>query len=233
MTMKQIIAAVLMLIGFGVVQAEEVKPAEPVHAYLVSVNSSKTGADVKISPSDYPNGVYVLIKNWSKELLISESIFDDKLRAQGFKIADKPENADATFRIASSTISFKDIDQNASSIAARKVDGVTGAVISAIATGGLSILSTDYSFFGNQKAIYNNMLVEIASSKKSVDKPKVTVTNASIKMDADNVLATRVSYEIMVDEWLKAHLVNYGASQPISAVAPTQSMAEAVPADKK
>ncbi len=137
------------------------------------------------------------------------------------------------FKIASSTISFKDIDQNASSIAARKVDGVTGAVISAIATGGLSILSTDYSFFGNQKPIYNNMLVEIASSRKSDDKPKISVTNASIKTDADNALVTRISYEIVVDEWLKAHLVNYVALQPISAVAPTQSLADAVPAAKK
>jgi hypothetical protein len=224
--MKKMILAVAMTIGFGAALAEETKPAEPVHAYLVSVDTSKHGADIKLSPSDYPNGVYVLIKEFSGERPGSEAIFADKLRAHGFKIADKAENADAIFRVGSSSISFKDIDQNTNSVAARKVDGVTGAVISAVATGGISLLTTDLSFLGNKKPVYNNMIVEIVSGSKK-EGVKITVMNASIKTDADNAQVTRVSFEIMLDEWLKAHLSNYVASQPASVVAPAQSLADA------
>jgi PBP1b-binding outer membrane lipoprotein LpoB len=227
--MKKMILVLAMLFGSGVAQADEVKkPDEPVHVTLVSVDTTHAGANVKISPSDYPKGVFVRVKEMFGERPVSASIFAGKLRAQGFKIVEKAEDADVVFIIRSSTLNFKDIDANTDSIAANKADGVAGLVGAAVLTGGLSLLVSDYSFLSNKKPVYTDMSIRIEPSKED----KFTLTAATIKTDASNSKVTRVSFEIMADEWIKAHLSKAESVQPASASIPAASLVEAAAAKK-
>ncbi len=227
--MMKLILALAMLFGFGVAQADDVKNQdEPVHVTLVSVDTTHAGANVKISPNDYPKGVFVRVKEMFGERPVSASIFAGKLRAQGFKIVEKFEDADVVFTIRSSTLNFKDIDANTDSIAANKADGVAGLVGAAVLTGGLSLLVSDYSFLSNKKPVYTDMTIRIEPSKED----KFTLTTAAIKTDASNSKVTRVSFEIMADEWIKAHLSKAESGQPASATGSATSLVEAAAAKK-
>jgi len=227
--MNKMILVLAMLFGSGVAQADDVKKTdEPVHVTLVSVDTTHAGANVKISPSDYPKGVFVRVKEMFGERTVSASIFAGKLRAQGFKIAEKADDADVVFTIRSSTLNFKDIDANTDSIAANKADAVAGLVGAAVLTGGLSLLVSDYSFLSNKKPVYTDMSIRIEPSKED----KFTLTAATIKTDASNSKVTRVSFEIMADEWIKAHVRKAESAQPASAAVPANSMAEAAATTK-
>jgi hypothetical protein len=226
--MNKMILVLAMLFGSGVAQADDVKKTdEPVHVTLVSVDTTHAGANVKISPSDYPKGVFVRVKEMFGERPVSASIFAGKLRAQGFKIAEKADDADVVFTIRSSTLNFKDIDANTDSFAANKADAVAGLVGAAVLTGGLSLLVSDYSFLSNKKPVYTDMSIRIEPSKED----KFTLTAATIKTDASNSKVTRVSFEIIADEWMKAH-VKEESVQPASASIPAASLVEAAAAKK-
>lgn len=146
--MKQMLLIGVFALPIGAAQADEVKQAAApqAHAQVVSATSLSVGKDIKVLPSDYPNGVFVRVKELFGERPVSASIFAAILREHGFKIADKAEDADVVVLIRSSEFNFKDIDQNTGSVSAQKIDGVAGAAISALATGGLSLLATDFSF---------------------------------------------------------------------------------------
>ncbi len=205
--MKQVrlVVAGLMMIAAGMAMADEAKQAQ-VHAVLTSIDPSVLGADVKIAPGDYPNGVFVRVKELFGERPVSSRIFADKLRARGFKIAESAEKADAALLVRSSSIDFKEIDNDSDSmISANKADAAAGIVITAVATGGLSLLSSDYSALGNSKPIYQLMSVYIEPANKDL-KEKETAISGAIKADARNAKVTRAFFDIMSDEWLKAHL---------------------------
>jgi len=225
--MIKLLLVLAMLFGFGVALADDVKKVdEPVHVTLVSVDTTKAGANVKISPNDYPKGVFVRVKEMFGERPVSAAIFAGKLRAQGFKIVEKAEDANVVFTIRSSTLNFKDIDANTDSIAANKADGVAGLVGAAVLTGGLSLLVSDYSFLSNKKPVYTDMTIRIEPSKED----KFTLTAATIKTDASNNKVTRVSFEIMADEWIKAHLSKVESVQPASSSNPAATRVEAAAA---
>jgi len=227
--MNKMILVLAMLFGSGVAQADDVKkPDEPIHVTLVSADTTKAGANVKISPIDYPKGIFVRVKEMFGERPVSASIFAGKLRAQGFKIAEKADDADVVFTIRSSTLNFKDIDESKDSIAANKADGVAGLVGAAVLTGGLSLLVSDYSFLSNKKPVYTDMTIRIEPSKED----KFTLTTAAIKTDAGNHKVTQVSFEIMADEWIKAHVSKAASAQPASAAVPANSLAEAAATTK-
>ena len=211
--MKQFkfVGAAILLIGAVNAWAEDAKPAE--QQYHVSMLQPKilAGADVKISPPDYPNGVFVRVKEMFGERPVSSSIFAEKLQKLGFKIAGKAETADTVFLIRSTTINFKEIEQNADGINVRRADVIAGTVGTAIATGGLSLLATDWSAFGDARPIYTDMVVFIEDPKKNSSIE--TAMNGAIKTDATNAQVTRVEFELFSDEWLKEHVVDLAGSR--------------------
>lgn len=226
--MKQFkyIAAAILLIGAVNAWADDAKPAEqPVHVSLLSVDSSKLGADVKVSPADYPGGVFVRVKEVFGERPVSASIFAAELNKIGFKIADKAENADAVFMISSTDINFKEIDQSANGIDARKVDAIAGVVGTAVATGGWSLLATDWSRLGNARPINTMMMVSIANPKNMKENRLDTMITGVVKASESSAKATRATFDLLSDEWMKAHVVGYTGnkdadlpSAPASAV---------------
>jgi hypothetical protein len=226
--MKQMLWIGVFALLSWVAQADEVKQAvaQQAHAQVVSATSLSVGKDFKVSPNDYPNGVFVRVKELFGERPVSASIFAAILREHGFKIADKAEDADVVVLVRSSEFNFKAIDQNTGSVSAQKIDGVAGAAISALATGGLSLLSTDFSFLGNKKPICASMTVTLTSSKNGVVTEQTTGLTGSIKVDG-TVQGTRDSFVLFSDEWLKMHLRNADAAQAASAVAPAKSLATA------
>lgn len=228
---KFVAAALMLMVGVANAWADEPKPVEQaIHAQLVKVDNSGAGANVKISPDQYPNGVFVQAKELFGERPVTSAIFANKLHSLGFKIAEKAEDADVVFLIRSSTINFKEIDQNVDGVDARKTDRIAGAAIAALATGGLSLLATDLSFSGNKKPVYTDMVVFLKDPKKTSS--TTTLITGSIKTDASNAKVTRATFEIFSEEWLKAHVTGYADrkdinTQPVSAASVTQSMADA------
>lgn len=204
------IAAAVLLISAASASADDATPAG--QQYHVSMLQPKIleGADVRISPADYPNGVFVRVKEMFGERPVSASIFAEKLRKVGFRIADKVEDADVVFVIRSSTINFKEIDQNADGINARRADVIAGTVGAAIATGGLSLLTTDWSAFGDARPIYTDMVVNIENPKKSSS--IATAMNGAIKTDVANAKVTSVESELFSEEWLKEHVIDFAGS---------------------
>ena len=223
--MKQMLFVGVFVLCFGAAQADEVKraAASQAHAQVISATSLPVGHDLKVSPSDYPNGVFVRVKEVFGERPVSASIFAAMLHERGFKIADKAEDADVVMLIRSSTFNFKDIDQNSGSVSAQKVDGVAGAAITAIATGGLSLLATDFSFLSNKKPVYASMSVLLSPTKNGDFKEQETGVTGSIKVDG-SVQGTRESFVLFSNEWFKMHLRNSNAAQPVSAVTPAKSL---------
>lgn len=219
---KMIFVVAMLMVGFGVAQAGDAKKVDEVHVTLVSVEHIE-GADIKISPSDYPNGVFVRVKEMWGERPVSAAIFAEKLRAKGFKITEKAEDADVVLLVRSGSLNFKDIDESTDSIAANKLDGMAGVAGAALVTGGLSLLVSDYSFLGNSKPIYSDMIVRFEPGKKT-DVSKVTALAGAIKTDANNHMVTRASFEVLTDEWLKAHLKG-NAVQPATSTPPKEDNA--------
>ena len=213
--MKQFkfVAVAILLIGAVNAWADDAKPAEQrVHVSLLSVDNSKLGTDIKVAPADYPGGVFVKIKEGFSERPISASIFAAKLKKLGFKIVDKPEDADVIFRVGSINISFREIEQNADGIDARKVDLIAGTVGTAIATGGISLLvATDWSGFGNTRPENKIMLVILENPKTG--KQSETAITGIIKADESGVKATIATFNILSDEWMIAHVVGYTDDQ--------------------
>lgn len=226
--MKQMLLISVFALFFGAAQADEVKQvaATQAHAQVVSAASLPVGKDFRVSPSDYPNGVFVRVKEVFGERPVSASIFAEMLRERGFKIADNADDADVVVLIRSGTFNFKDIDQNSGSVAAQKIDGVAGAAIAAIATGGLSLLATDFSFLSNKKPVYASMSVFLSTTKKGENKEQETGLTGAIKVDG-TVQGTRESFVLFSNEWFKMHLRDADATQPASAVAPAKSLANA------
>ncbi len=216
--MKQVklVVAGLMIISSSMVIADEAKQAAPpqAHVVLTSINPLAFGSDIKVGPSDYPNGVFVRVKEIFGERPVSSRIFADKLRSRGFKIAEFAEKADVIFTVRSSSIDFKEIDSNSDSmISGNRADAAAGIVITAVVTGGISLLSSDYSALGNSKPIYQSMSIFIEPTNKDL-KAFETGLDGAIKADARNAKVTRAFFDIMSDEWLKAHLRQDDGAQP-------------------
>lgn len=159
-------------------------------------------------------------------------IFAAMLHERGFKIADKAEDADVVMLIRSSTFNFKDIDQNSGSISAQKVDGVAGVAIAAIATGGLSLLATDFSFLSSKKPVYASMSVLLSTTKNSDTKEQETGLTGSIKVDG-SVQGTRESFVLFSNEWFKMHMRDQNAEQPASAAFPAMTLEDAAASAKQ
>jgi hypothetical protein len=232
-TMNRAISIAALALVVGGAQAADVKQAATpqAHAQVVSATSLSVGKDFKVSPSDYPNGVFVRVKEVFGERPISASLFAAMLHERGFKIADKAENADVVMLIRSSTFNFKDIDQNSGSVSAQKVDGVAGAAIAAIATGGLSLLATDFSFLSNKKPVYASMSVLLSATKNGDAKEQETGLTGSIKGDG-SVQGTRESFILFSNEWFKMHVRNTDVEQPAFSAAPAKTMDAAAASTK-
>lgn len=215
--MKYAMIVIALLFNIGLAYAEDVQQAaQPKFRVALTEIKHHAGAEVRIAPNDYPNGVFVKVKEMFGERPVSAGIFADRLKGNGFKIAESPEKADMILIIRSSEINFKEIDQDSDTmISGNKADAAAGIVITAVATGGLSLLSADYSGLANSKPVYQSMTIFIEPTAKGVDS-KTTVTTGAIRTDARNAKVTRAFFEIMADEWLKQHV------NKISPVASTQ-----------
>ena len=225
MKRAKFIAAAILLIGAANACADDARPAEQPNVGLVSVDNSKLGVDLKIASTNYPNGVFVQVDEVFGSRPVSASIFAAELKKIGFKIADKAENADAVFMISSTDINFKEIDQSANGIDARKVDAIAGVVGTAVATGGWSLFVTDWSRLGNARPVNSMMIVSIADPKNMKKTRVDTMITGVIKIGESSAQATRATFEILSDEWMKAHVVGYTGnkdsnlqSAPASAV---------------
>lgn len=220
--MKYAMIVIALLLNIGPAYAEDAQQTAPAK-YRVVLTEIKhhAGAETKIAPNDYPNGVFVKVKEMFGERPISAGIFADKMKANGFKIAESAEKADVIITIRSSEINFKEIDQNSDSmISGNKADAAAGIVITAVVTGGLSLLSSDYSGLANSKPVYQSMTIFIEPTAKGSEST-TTVTTGAIKTDARNAKVTRAFFEIMADEWFKQHLRK---DQPVVAAQPAETM---------
>lgn len=220
--MKYAIIVITLLLNIGLAYAEDAQPeAQPKFRVALTEIKHHAGAEVKIAPSDYPNGVFVKVKEMFGERPVSAGIFADKLKTNGFKIAESAEKADMVLIIRSSEINFKEIDQDSNSmISGNKADAAAGIVITAVATGGLSLLSSDYSGLSNSKPVYQSMTIFIEPTTKGVASI-TTVTTGAIKAEARNAKVTRAFFDIMADEWLKQHV----AGGPVASAQPNISSA--------
>ena len=226
MKFKFVVAVVFMMMIGVSAWADDVKPAEP--AVLAALSQMKQyGDDIKITPTDYPNGVFVRIKEWSGERPISASIFAGKLRSAGFKIADKAEDADAVIMVGGS-MSFSEIDKGIDGgISAGKADVIIGAVIGAISTNGLNLVgNTDWAALGNSKPSYTNLGVSITNQKKKGF--MATGVTGTFKCNASGVKAAAAEFDLDSDQWLKDFVVADGAKNllPASAVPDGKTLAE-------
>ena len=145
-----ILGFALVIGAQSVIAEEDKKPDAPVHVTVVTMNKDYSKPNLKLSPSNYPKGIYVIVKETFGERPKSAAIFAEHLRNAGFKIADKPENADAVFLTRSASINFKDIEENSSSISAARKDQAIGTIGAAVLSGGLSLLVSDFSFLSNK-----------------------------------------------------------------------------------
>lgn len=222
--MKQMLLIGAFALFIGVAQADEEKQAAAIqaHAQLVSATSLSVGQDFKVSPSDYPKGVFVRVKEIFGERPVSASIFAAMLSERGFMIADKADDADVVILIRSGTFNFKDIDQNTATVSAQKIDGIAGAAMSALATGGLSLFATDFSFLNSKKPVYASMLVYLTTTRNGESKEQETGLTGSVRVDG-TVQGTREAFVLFSNEWLKMHLRDADGVQPASAVAPGKS----------
>jgi hypothetical protein len=222
--MKKMLLIVAFALFIGVAQADEIRQAAAIqaHAQLVSATSLSVGQDFKISPSDYPKGIFVRVKEIFGERPVSASIFAAMLSERGFKIVDKADDADVVILIRSGTFNFKDIDQNIGTVSAQKIDGIAGAAMSAIATGGLSLFATDFSFLNSKKPVYASMSVYLTTTRNGENKEQETGLTGSVRVDG-TVQGTREAFVLFSHEWFKMHLRSEDAAQPAAAVVSDKS----------
>jgi hypothetical protein len=214
-----------LVIGAQSIMADEVKKADAsVHITIVKINPvvNVRAANVKISPSDYPKGVYVIATEVFGERPKSAGLFANKLRQAGFKITETKESADLILNIGSTTMNFKEIEESASSVISNNGDRVAGLIGGAVLTGGLSLLVSDYSFLDKTKPFYADMIVHIGQGKEDKD---FTMVNATLKTDAKNYQTTQACFEVMIDAWVKAYVLSeVSNSNVVSGVAAASSI---------
>lgn len=223
-----IVAVVLALVAFGAVAEETAAPAaaaadkgvkaddaaktEPV----VQVITTKViGDEYKISPADFPNGVFVIaqIKPLFRDPVRYDKVgalLANKLQSYGFKIAAKQEDASAT--LAFGGLDFAEIEKG-------ETDRLSRALSIADKVGG-SLLG--FKLNGAQYVMANGISLQLGKKTSSLgvaftgpsqgDKAKRVTSTITAGCSEDTYRVSAILLDMNFNEWAKAHIVTAGTT---------------------
>lgn len=102
-----LLAASIALSSFGA-YAEEAAPA---FEYELISYSDTTGSEVKLTPKDFPNGVFVTsVGGWSTTYQKTADMLKAKLQEHGVKVVDSPEVADIGIQVYGSAFDLEEVE---------------------------------------------------------------------------------------------------------------------------
>lgn len=197
---------------------------EPVCVKVGNVQSHEER--YKISPTDYPNGIYVSVVRkplWRDPIHFPtvEKILADSLKRRGFTIAENQADASATLAFnTSNDLDLAEIDKGQSNNVSRALsiaDNVLGVVLRGKLSGAESVMANGVNLNLRNKMI--TMEANLSNPGNSVTKRSVISMGAYYS--EDNYETSTKLLILAFDEWAKLHVVE-NKSQP--AVAATQAV---------
>ena len=202
-------AALVLPVG-SLYATDQATALEQSHQYYARVVDPQftPNPDFKVSPKDYPNGVYIQVQKgglFSKPTRYDkvEAILVEKFKQQGFRIAETRETADATAS-AFSSIDFSEIQESKNNKLARGLS-IADDVVGILANAKLS---------GGQSLIVNGINVQIHKKKHwalfSLIRANGQELNGGINVVADysedTPVVSAALLGLMFDEWAKKHV---------------------------
>jgi len=130
-----LLAASIAIAPFGA-YAEEA----PAFEYKLISISDRFGGDIKVHSKDLPNGLFVTaVGGWSATYSKAASMLKAKLIEQGFKVVDKPEDADIGIQVVPVSFNLEEVEAgiDAGFDKANAAVFVAGAIL----TGGITLVS--------------------------------------------------------------------------------------------
>lgn len=216
------ILATFLLAGFAV--AEEVKDY---HLQATVVEPGWGSKKFKITPSEVPKGIYVVVTSgWSTLYPNLAEIIKSKFKEKGFVVTDKIDEADLGINFFQLGIPFSDIEKNTTSINKEHVGATIGA---AILTGGISLIATGIQMSGKSKgrvsltsAIYKAPLKLSSRGRVDADKDMLYsgVVGTDFVADETNPVVFTKLFGILVDGYINEFFTTQ--AEPIAVVAPVE-----------
>lgn len=205
---------------------------KPVCVKVGNVQSAKD--DYKLSPADYPKGIYVSVVAkplWFDPIRYRniEMILADMLKNRGFTIAENPEDASVTLAVRmSSEFEMSDIDKGQSdnsTIAVGIAHNIMSRVLGVKVYGGQDIQTNGVNMRLSTKMLA--MEVDLKSSPAE-NATKISRITMAAFYSEDNYMTSTKLLILAFDEWTKLHVVE-NKNQP--AVAASQASAPPPPQD--
>lgn len=219
--MKLMQAAVAVVFSFAVtsVFAEEAKD------YHLQAETPKQSQDqFKLNPTDYPHGIYVAAAGgWSTTYPKAAAVIQEKLKARGFIVTNKIEEADLGINFWSLGIPLDAIEEQSNSASGETVAANIG---SAIMTGGISIIASGMSLTGKQTGLAQLGGAPIKGPLKLSGRGRITSEEGptksgfeEVKYSADdkNPAVYAKLFNLLVDEWIKEYTVD-GSQEKVSTI---------------
>lgn len=164
----------------------------------------------KLKPSDYPHGVYVAANGgWSATYPKAAAIIAEKLKARGFVVTNKIEEADLGIGFWSTGMPLDAVEEQSSGIVGDKVASTVGA---AIMTGGISLIASGLSLTGKQKGLAQLGGAPFKGPLKLTGRGRITsdegATKSGVEManytaDENNSIVYAKLFNLLADEWIK------------------------------
>lgn len=183
----------------------------------LSNTKDKPATDYKISPADYPKGVYVYAQTGifkKRELTNVEALYTEKFKALGFKIAENRDNADLKIHLGSLKINLEEIEDGKNDDMKRGLsiaDDIAGIALGAK-------LGANTTFIGVNGAVANALSKKQAHLQIGLVNPATgnviasdMAATAEISEDTPAVSAAMVG--MFIDEWAKAHVAHESNTQ--------------------
>lgn len=213
------ILATFILSGFAV--AEEV-----IDYHVQATVVERAGSDeIKISPSEVPKGIYVVVTSgWSTLHPNMAEIIKAKFKEKGFVITDKIDEADVGINFFGIGIPFGDIENNFTSINKEHVGATIGA---AILTGGISLIATGIQMSGKAKGrvalstrFYKAPLKLSGRGRVDSDKENQYAVYTEFVADKANAVVFTKLFGLLVDGYINEFFTTQ--NKPVAALAPVE-----------
>lgn len=221
-----LVVAVLVLFA-GSVHA--VDQAVKEHQFFARVTNPEQRLDnFKISPGDYPKGVYILVEVgciWCKKTKLDkvEAIYAERLKAHGVKIAAKREEADVLIRVGTVGVDPAEIQDGKNDNWKRGLslaDDLIGFAAGAKISGGVSIITNglpDLKLSKKQIGVAVQILDPITEKQH-----KLGMVMMTAEYSEDTPVVSAALIALGMDEWVKQYVK--------AVLAPSVSSVSAVPA---
>jgi len=205
-----LLAASIALASFGA-YAEEAAPA--FEYKLISI-SDRFGGDIKVHSQDMPNGIFVTaVGGWSSTYNKAARMLSEKLKAQGFKVVDKPEDADIGIQIVPISFNLEEVETgiDAGFDKANAAVFVAGAFL----TGGITIISElsrpDTPIAGPVKGsietrIFTKPKVN-GRGKMSGDDDQSVFTDMVFQSNDEGFKRSTAAYQSFIERLVKDHFI--------------------------